>query len=198
MKARLGQMVDIQIGYQVTGRVVPRPGDTHLLVQTGDVSENGEINWANLSSFTPERRGTERYTLMDGDVLFLAKGAKRVAAVVRNPLPKAIAVSTFYLLRRRYDPAILPEYLAWFLNKAAWRDIASRELKGTTMVFVSKTALAGLEIEVPSPARQRQIAALDALVRREKALAVNLLEKRARLVHATARRAVMHGEDEQR
>lgn len=196
MKTKLGRLVDIQIGYQVKGKVVSRPNDTHLLVQTGDVNGDGVIAWEALARFTPERKGADRYTLVDGDVLFLAKGAKRVAAVVRNPRPRALAVSTFYILRVRDDAVVLPEYLAWFLNVAAREEIAARELRGTTIVFVPKEVFAALEVELPSNGTQRRIVALDELMRREKRLTAELLGKRTQLVNAAARRAIAEKREE--
>lgn len=195
MKVKLGRLVGIQIGYQVKGKVVSRSDDTHLLVQTGDVSEDGEIAWEKLASFTPDRKEADRYTLVDGDVLFLAKGTKRVAAVVRNPQARTLAVSTFYLLRVRDEAVILSEYLAWFLNVAAREEIAARELKGTTMTFVPKEALDTLEVILPPTATQKRIAALDELVGREKRLSLELLEKRARLVNALSRHSITCKED---
>ena len=193
MKVQLGQLADIQIGYQVKGKVVQHADDTHLLVQTGDVSEGGEIGWRALATFTPERKNADRYLLMDGDVLFLAKGTKRVAAVVRDPLPHALAVSTFYIMRVRDDAVCLPEFLAWYLNIAARDDIAAKEQRGVTIPFVPKEGLMALEVELPTTATQRRIAALDTLVRRERYLTTALLEQRSRLINTLAQR-VLTGE----
>jgi hypothetical protein len=190
MRATLGQLADIQIGYQVTGKITPQSSGTHLLVQTSDVDRDGGINWEALAPFTPSRKGADRYGLRDGDVLFLAKGARRVAALVRDPLPHALAVSTFYILRVREEAEVVPGYLAWFLNVAARDKLATFERQGVTIPFVPKEALADLMIELPDHATQRRVAALDCLARREKQLTLELLEQRARLVNMVTRRAV--------
>lgn len=195
MKVQLGQLADIQIGYQVKGKIVRQAEDTHLLVQTGDVGEDGTIAWGALATFTPERKGADRYLLTDGDVLFLAKGTKRVAAVVRDPWPHALAVSTFYIMRVRDDAVCVPEFLAWYLNVAARGDIAAIEQRGVTIPCVLKEGLAALEVELPSTATQRRIAALDGLVRRERHLTTELLEQRSRLVNALAQRVLVGGGD---
>ena len=159
MKVQLGQLADIQIGYQVKGKIVQQADDKYLLVQTGDMAEDGSIAWERLATFTPERKGADRYLLMDGDVLFLAKGTKRVAAVVRNLRPHALAVSTFYIGRVRDDAVCEPEFLAWYLNIAARDAIAAMEQRGVTIPFVPKEGLVVLEVELPSdghPAAHRR------------------------------------------
>ena len=190
MKVILGQIADIQIGYQVKGRIIQQADDTHSLVQTSDVNDAGEIAWEALASFTPVRKGTDRYQLIDGDILFLAKGARRVAAVVRNPQPHTLAVSTFFILRVRNDAVCLPEFLAWYLNVAARDDIAAIEQRGVTIPFVPKERLLQLEVELPTTATQRRIAALDELMHRERQLTAQLLEQRTRLINTFAQRTL--------
>jgi len=190
MRTKLGQVADIQIGYQVTGKINPDPAGTHRLVQTSDVDRDGGINWGALAPFTPMRKGTDRYMLRDGDVLFLAKGARRTAALVSNPLPHALAVSTFFILRVREDADVLPGYLAWYLNTAACDDLAAFERTGVTIPFIPKLGLANLCVPLPDHATQQRVAALDFLARREKQLTLDLLEQRARLVNMVTRRAV--------
>lgn len=195
MKVRLDQLVDIQIGYQVKGKIVQHADDTHLLVQTGDVSAAGEIDWGKLATFTAIRKASSRYLLRDGDVLFLAKGNKRVATVVRAPRPQALAVSTFYILRVRDDEVCLPEFLAWYLNVAAQDDIFAREQRGMTIPFLPKEGLLAIEVELPSSAIQQRIAALDMLLRKERHLTAELLKQRSRLLNTLAQHVLAGGKE---
>lgn len=195
MKVQLGQLADIQIGYQVKGKIVQQADGTHRLVQTGDMDGEGNIDWERLAPFTPERKGADRYVLRDGDVLFLAKGARRTAALVENPLPHALAVSTFFILRVREVADVLPGYLAWYLNVAARDELAGVQRQGVTIPFVPKEALSEMAIALPDNNTQRRIAELHRLARREKQLTLALLEQRVRLVNAVAQR-VLAGEGE--
>ena len=190
MQVELGRVADVQIGYQVAGKVRPRSDDTHLLVQTVDVSGSGSINWEGLSPFAPDRKIGDRYTLVDGDVLFLAKGPRRVAAVVRRPRPHTLAVSTFFILRVRAEAVILPEYLAWFLNVAAQEQIEAMEHRTTSMAFVPKEALEKLVVDLPPTATQQRIVRLNGTMQHERRLTLELLDHRARLVSAVAKRAM--------
>ena len=190
MKVKLGKLADIQIGYQVKGRITPQVDGTHQLVQTSDVNPDGEVAWGALAVFTPVRKGVDRYVLRDGDVLFLAKGTRQTAALVVSPPPHALAVSTFCILRVREVADVLPGYLAWFLNVAARDQLATIVRQGVTIPFVPKEALADLTITLPDHATQRRVAELDRLARREKQLTLELLEQRARLVRMVTQRAV--------
>lgn len=191
MKVQLGQLADIQIGYQVKGKIVQQADDTHLLLQTSDVRTDGQIAWGALATVTPERKGADRYLLLDGDVLFLAKGARRIAVTVRNPRPHTLAVSTFYILRVRDDAVCMSEFLSWYLNIAARDDIAAIEQCGKTIPCVLKEGLMKLEVELPSTATQRRIAALGSLMHTERYLTTQLIEQKSRLINALALRALV-------
>lgn len=185
----LGELADVQIGYQVSGRVGREVDGTHLLVQTADLSLAGPIDWDRLPSIVPRRRDVTRQELIDGDVLFLAKGTRRVAAVVRRPPARCLAVSTIYVVRSRDHAVLWPEYLAWFLNVAARDALAARELQGSSMPFVRKEGLLDLPLDVPSLERQQTVAHLDHLLRRERMLTAALLDHRERLINTLAQRA---------
>lgn len=195
MRMKLGRIADIQIGYQVKGRITSEPEGTHFLIQTSNVTDDGEIVWGDVTSFTPDRKAVDRYLLSDGDILFLAKGPRRTASLVRNAKPGTIPVSTFYILRIRDDTVILPGFLVWVLNIAARDDIAALELRGTTMPFVKKESLENLDVDVPSLAIQRVVSELNWLVLREKQLVLELLEKRSQYVHAAAKQSVQSKEE---
>lgn len=190
MQVELGRLADIQIGYQVSGKDLTGSEATNLLVQTVDVSDSRGIDWARLTPCAPSRKIGDRYTLRDGDVLFLAKGPRRLAVTVRQPLPHTIAVSTFFILRVRDEAVILPEYLAWYLNAAAQEQLGAILHQTSTMAFIPKESLNKLAVDLPTTSTQVLIAAADELVRREARLAQELMDLRLQLVGALARRAI--------
>ncbi len=191
MIVQLGKLADIQIGYQVKGKIVARADGTHWLVQTSDVSPEGEVAWEALAGLTPERKGVNRYALLEGDILFLAKGARRTTALIRHPLPHTLAVSTFFILRVRDEAVVLPEYLAWYLQVGARDEVAALAHQGVSIPFVSKEALSDFPVLLPDSATQRRITHLEALLRTERKLTAQLLEQRSRLVNALAKRALV-------
>ena len=183
MKARLLELAEIQIGYQAKGRIKDDPDGTYRIIQSRDCPSDGEIRWDELLHIEPDR-DPERYVVRDGDVLFLAKGGRRTAVAVHNPELHTVAVSTFYILRVRDQSAILPEYLAWYLNNAAHEYLAVEATRGTTVPLVPSKALANLPVEVPSMPVQKTVAALDAVLQKERRLTSELVEKRAQLITA--------------
>jgi len=193
MKSELCRLAEIQIGYQAKGSIQDDPNGTHLIVQSRDCPEDGQIRWDELCRIVPQREA-ERYVLRDGDVLFLAKGGRRTAAAVRSPQPHTMAVSTFYIIRVGHEDVLLPEYLAWYLNNGAREYLAMEAKLGTTIPFVSLRALADLELDLPPTGTQQHIAALDALLRKERRLTSELLERRTRLVTMLSKRAMTESE----
>jgi hypothetical protein len=194
MKAELSRLAELQIGYQAKGSIEDDPNGTHLIIQSRDCRDDGEISWDELFRVVPQRQA-ERYTLREGDVLFLAKGGRRTAVAVRDPRPHTMAVSTFYIVRMRDEDVLLPEYLAWYLNHSAREHMAAEERQGTTIPFVSLRALADLPVDLPPTGTQRRVAMLDALLRRDRRLASELLERRSRLVTIACKRAIARSEE---
>jgi restriction endonuclease S subunit len=195
MIVKLGRLADIQIGYQVKGKITQQADGTHWLVQTSDVTPAGEVAWESLARFTPVRKDVDRYALTDDEILFLAKGARRTTALIRNPRPHTLAVSTFFVLRVRDEAVELPEYLAWYLQVGARDAVAALAHQGVTIPFVSKEALTDFPVILPDSATQRRITHLDALLCKERRLTTELLVQRSRLVNALAQRVLAGGGD---
>jgi hypothetical protein len=189
LRAKLAQLASLQPGYQLLAGVTRSSAGTHVLVQMRDVNAENGIAWDHLVPFIPDRKGVERYLLRDGDVLFLSKGARRVASVVCDPKPNAIAAAIFFILRVR-EGIILPEYLAWYLNGPAQREMNAEVRQGTTMPFLTREALENLEVALPSLDIQQVIVRLDATLKRERLLTTQLLDARTRLALALAERAI--------
>jgi hypothetical protein len=194
MKIDLRRLAEIQIGYQPKGSVEDDPAGTHFLIQSRDCPGDGDIRWDELCRIVPTRRNPERYTLRDGDVLFLAKGGRRTAAAVRSPRSHTMAVSTFYILRVSDEEVVLPEYLAWYLNNAATDYLAAEARQGTTIPFISVQTLAGMPVELPPTRTQQRVVAMDALLRQEQRLTSKILERRGQLVTALSKRAIAESE----
>ena len=112
---------------------------------------------------------SEKHLLHKGDVLFIAKGTKNIAAVYENNNLPAVASTSFFVLRLLRE-GILPEYLAWFINQPDTQRFLKGSALGSSMVSISKAALEQLEISIPDMETQKAILRIMQLRNLEKML----------------------------
>lgn len=187
VKHQISEIADVQMGYQFRGKVEPEMNGTHRVVQIRDFDENLNLNIEGLWLVIP-KSDARRYAVYRDDVLFLSRGHRNFATVVKGHIENAIAASYFFILRTK-TKHVLPEYLAWYINQRPaqeyFHNIARR---GTHMPLVPLSAFADLVVEVPDLSTQATISELDKLARQERALLDHLQERRSQLVTAACLR----------
>lgn len=175
--AKIRDLAQIRAGYQTRKAVKEIPSGSHFLIQIRDFNEDRTLlNTRDLARVEPGPIN-EQQVLREGDVLFLAKGARNFA-VVASGLPKPVLASSyFFILRpgRRIDPG----YLVWFLNLDTTKKLLSRQA-GTSahMPVVRREVLEDLELPLPDLETQRKVVELDRLMRRQQQLLSELAEAR--------------------
>ncbi|HMO41379.1 MAG TPA: restriction endonuclease subunit S [Saprospiraceae bacterium] len=175
MKTTLGQVATISTGVYAKTNA---PGNVQYL-QAKYFDERGTI-----LPILSERQGipfTARlssHLLQDGDVLFMAKGDRHQACLYRQEMGRAIA-STSFLVVRIQDDKIMPAYLQWFLNTAILQKRLASLARGTHIPSISKKTLQELEIHIPSLSTQEAIIDIHALWQREQELSKALLREKA-------------------
>jgi len=182
-------LAEIHPGYLNRATIRPSKTGSHYLVQARDV-DAGIINIgdAALIRFEPEMSSRD-VPLRDGDVLFMTRGTKNYAALLTQVPEPSLAAASFFVVRvtgKEVDPA----YLAWYLNQPmATRYFTQHSGRGVHMPVVRRAVLEEMEVPVPPLATQKKIAELFRLSLEEQSLTKELLEKRARLMHAACLRA---------
>ena len=182
-KLRIRDLAQIRAGYQSRKGVKSTPTGSHALLQIRDFNEERtRIDLGGITRISPGPINDEQI-LRDGDVLFLAKGAKNFSFVPKD-LPKpALAASYFFILRpgRAIDPA----YLAWFLNLDSTRQTLSRYVgHGTHMPVVRREVLENLQVSLPDIDTQRMIVDVTALADKQLRLLADLAHKKQLLATA--------------
>jgi restriction endonuclease S subunit len=151
LKTTLGHITTIQTGF--FAKTVAEGEIVYL--QARHFDENGQM----INILHPELKAddiTEKHLLRPGDVLFVAKGTKNIAAVYESHNPPAVASTSFFVLRL-FKENVLPEYLAWFINHPDAQKKLKGDAIGSSMVSISKAALEKLEISIPDVQTQRAI-----------------------------------------
>ncbi|MBK7652444.1 MAG: restriction endonuclease subunit S [Flammeovirgaceae bacterium] len=111
----------------------------------------------------------QKHLLGNGDILFAAKGLNNYGVVYKTEMGRAVASSSFIIVRVNNDVNVLPEYLAWYLSTDPGVKLFHKQL-GTTIPSISIAKLCELEVTIPSLVQQHRIVQVQQLRNREKQL----------------------------
>ena len=161
----LGNLVEIQPGYQARGKIWESRKGTHRLLQAKDI-EDETLHWDTTIHFNPDLN-PNRYRICHDDILFSARGYENKAFLAENPPGNMLASNTFYIIKTQ---EINPRFLTWWLNqKAAQAYFAQFQVK-MGYAYMSKKNLSELEVPVPNIKTQETIAEVLRLWDREQLL----------------------------
>ncbi len=186
MQAPLSQLAAIKSGYQFRARIEDDPTGNVAVIQVKDLGEDLRLRLDGLERAQIDR--AEPYLVRQGDVLFLARGARLRAAAIEDDLRGTIANGFFFILRP--VPLVLPAFLAWSINARPFQEQLRPFVRGSHIPLVTRGDLEQIQIDVPPLETQRLIVALDEAQRREKYLQQVLEAKRAQLIEAVTQAAV--------
>lgn len=171
-RKKLSEIAEIRFGINARTQA---QGDV-VCLQGKDFDEFGEIDRAGLL-YVSEDQCKDTDFLQQGDVLFAAKGSRNYAVMWRGEIPRAVASSTFFVIRN-LDSEVLPEYLVWYLMSARAHYFFSQNAKLGTVKTISKKVLDSLELQLHTFTDQKRIAALHRLFVAEQQRITELTEKK--------------------
>lgn len=168
---------DIFSGYSFRNKIEHQEnGGIHVL-QMKDLDDDYTCLTGHSLTKTNIDNVSERYFLKRGDVLFVAKGTNNFAVTYNLGLPKAIAVSAFFILRFDIN-TILPEYIAWYINQRPVQLYLKENTAGTYIGNINKATLENIVVPLPDIDVQKTIVDIDALRNRENVLMQAIATKR--------------------
>lgn len=183
---KLKDIAEIQIGYQHRDRgqtISKESVGSHRIIQIKDINES-IILAENLTKINP-KGDAERYLVNQDDILFLSRGVRALAILVRAPLKNAIAAYYFYILRVN-SSTVLPEYLAWFISQPKAQAYLKSQQKGSHIKMIPKSAVEDLDIDIPSLKVQKTIIDLEKLRAKEEQTMHSIIKARKKLVNGLA------------
>jgi len=189
MKAFLSDISEIQVGHQSREGIRAQPDGSHFLLQARDFDTLHKVDWYNLTRFTPAG-STTKSKIQQGDVLFLAKGQDNFAYPVARSVNHVLAANSFYILRP-HQATILPDYLAWWLNQPPAQEYIKLNRSGSSLPFLSVSALSCLEVPIPNIEMQRKIGDLELLRKKEADLLGLYLSKKSTLLKTVCLNAII-------
>ena len=195
MKATLGNISEIQVGYQSRESIHQYHKGSHYLLQAKDFNNLHQVDWSNLIKFTPTG-SVIKSEIQLGDILFLAKGQDNFAYLVDRSVDHILATNSFYIIR--VDQAIvLPEYLAWWFNQTPAKKYIQLNRSGSSLPFLSISAISHFEILIPDIETQRKIGEINLLRKKEADLFGLYLLKKSTLIQSICLNAIIEYKGEE-
>lgn len=172
---KLNNIATIQTG--VFAKTTPNPDALYL--QQSDFDSRGELRDTAQPTIATDN---PKHLLAAGDLLLASKGNNNICVIVSEIEQKCVASPSFLVIRLRDKSAILPEYIAWYLNLPTIQNTLAAQARGTSIMSISKAALGELEIPIPSIDKQKKYIELSKLQKREQELYKAIAEKRKQLL----------------
>jgi hypothetical protein len=182
-RVALGAVAQIQAGYVERRASGNHAGGPLRIVHARNVIVDGAIDWAGLQACEPVK-DPARFALRHGDVLLTTRTTQIRATAVDSPPADVVASAQFAILRPDSE-RVDSHYLAWALDRAHAAGRLRSLIKGSTVQYLSPADLTGFEIPLPPLERQRLIARVAALQRKQAALLARLSELHDRLLDAS-------------
>lgn len=176
MKTILRNIGLIRAGHPFRGAIKDDLEGNGFVVQVKNLDAEGVIDYENLVRTKVQGRAEPGW-LKQGDVLFISRGVKLVAAAIKQDLQQTVCSPHFFVISSLANE-ILPEFLAWQLNQDTAQRYLAKVAMGSDQLSVSKKALGALPITIPSINQQQQILGLASCLRREKEIFTNLINNR--------------------
>lgn len=184
MKILLKDITRVRAGHPFRGAIEENSKGNGFVVQVKQIDVDGKIDWdSRIQAEVHSRK--EPGWLKAGDVLFISRGPKLVAAAVIDPPEHTVCSPHFFVLTDiRSD--LLPEFLAWQLNQNMAQRYFQKAAMGSAQLSVNKTALESLPLAIPSIEQQQNIVALASCIKKEKELFSLLINNRKQQLAAVA------------
>ncbi len=185
LQVALSEITTISAGHPFRGRIPEKSGSDIRVVQMKNISSGSGVCWDAVIE-TELSGKKEPNWLMDGDVLFAARGSRNYAAIVDQLKGKVVSAPQLYILRVK-GQSLLPEFLVWQLNQKPMQTYFDRAAEGSFTKSVRRSVLEKAFLTVPPIEKQKQILRLHLTLLQEKRLYAELSQNADKLMNAIAR-----------
>ena len=164
----LADLSEIRVGASPRGRLEAVAAGGERVVHAKDLGPDCDIDTDRLTRIM-DRFGETAPRLRSGDVLLQSRGVSYPVGLAREDASGAVPVSPLCLIRpdnTQLDCA----FLALFLAHPRTQQRLRAQAAGTHVPELTREAIANIEIPLPPLPRQREIAAMGQMMRREREL----------------------------
>lgn len=180
----LREAARVSAGYPFRGSIDALEPGPVAAVQMRNV-ESDAVDWASLTRVSLPTKRSADY-LNSGDVIFTTRGRRNTAVALDNVPGLAVCSPHFFVLRVNDPESLLPKFLAWQINQKPAQDYLQQAATGSHILNITRGAIEGLPVAIPSIDVQRGIVALAETGARERHLLHALEVNRQRHLDALA------------
>lgn len=184
---KLYEIADIRLGHPFRGTIKPDEKGDVQVIQVRDTEETGEINTSRLIKTILQTKKQPDW-LQNGDVLFVAKGARHHSVLVENISERTVCSPHFFMMRLKpeFKNTILPAFLCWQLNQQPAQRYFKATAEGSMYLSIRRKVLENVPIKVLELEKQRQLIALHQCGVQEQKTLQKLIENRQQQLEAIA------------
>lgn len=182
---KLLEFAEVRAGHPFRGNVPNMPDGTVLAIQMRDISVADGVVWNKVLRTRPQGRKRPDW-LRQGDILFVAKGARNFAVCLDDVPARAVCSQYFFLIRVYHSEQLLPEFLAWQINQLPAQRYLDKNAEGTDQLSIRRGVLDALPIVIPTIERQHALIRLDQAVRQERRYLERLIDNRQKQIQVLA------------
>jgi len=187
MNTKLLNIADIRPGHPFRGTIIPTSHASTYAVQVRDINNYGEIETKNLITTELTGRKQPDY-LKEGDILFVAKGAKHFATYVQQVPEQTVCSPHFFIVRiqPQYTDKVLAEFINWQLNQSFSQRYFINSAEGSLYVSIRRKILEDTPITVPPLVTQQRIVSLHRAAVSEQKVLQQLIANRQQQLNVIA------------
>ena len=184
---RLCDIADIRSGHPFRGTVKQYENGDVNVVQVRDTEATGEINQYTMVETVLNTKKKPDW-LQNGDVLFVAKGARHYSVLVEQVLEHTVCSPHFFMMRLKpeFKDVIAPDFLCWQLNQQPAQRYFKATAEGSMYLSIRRQVLENVPIKVLEFGKQKQLAAMHRCGVREQRVLQKLIENRQQQLEAIA------------
>jgi hypothetical protein len=172
------------MGYTFRGSLKNAASGNTAIIQMKDASEEGVLQTVAFAR-TQIDNFPAHYLLCPGDLIFRSRGLNTTTILIEQTMEQTICIAPLMFIRVLPNQLVLPAYLHWFINLATTQQKMNAYARGTTIRMISAESMEGLELVLPTLAKQHEIVAAAELNRQIMANEAQLAEKRQRYTEET-------------
>ena len=180
MTTYLNNLTTLLAGHPLRGSIKHSPQGETAVVQMKDVSPEQGVNLSNLYRINLTGHKTPDY-LKQGDILFMGRGYRIFAVLIKEDLATTVASPHFFMIRVKSTNIIQPAYLAWYINHKRAQRYFSQHSAGTALPHINRTALEKLPIILPPINIQERIINVHQCRLKEQSLLHAFIKKKMQL-----------------
>ncbi|MGC4396852.1 restriction endonuclease subunit S [Hydrogenophaga sp. T2] len=147
------ELAEVRAGHAFRGGVPVAERGNARVVQMRDICLDSGVNWAGVAATRLPATARAPEWLQNGDVLFAARGGRNYALCLSDVPERTLCAQYFFVLRRK-SPAVVPEYLAWHINRAPGQRYLMGKAEGTDQLSIRRAVLEDMPVALPDTEQQ--------------------------------------------